>query len=991
MRRLRGAVRLWAVIGLVSGSFAGETLAQSVTKAGLSVRVESAQGEELAGGRVEARELDSGLRYEASARGGGTYSLDALPPGRYEIFVERLGYRPALLRVVGARAGGVTHALVRLAPTEPPVTGVDTVIFAATSAAIVPGPGTWVGRRLIEGLPWPRRTAAALRLPSTIAGDGAIQGLPARSSTTVVDGQTFPAVRHPWAAADPLGRTGPFNLLALGGAGVYVDPVDVEYGRGATGFLTLFTAPAEAGAGVAFVSGAAGGMISELGAPAGAPNGSWVDAGARITGQMLGDSARLAVAVEGGRYETVFVPAAAELVAPFTQVAADSFGISLDETFSPRLIEAQRISAFGRLDWVVSSSSELSVGFGAAVAPEASFRLPGRHAQEALATTDGNDLFGTIALTSRIRERWTSELRIAGSRSTRSFTDGGTEGAPRTLLAGADVAIGIPAEIPGRFGSTGAQLRETVHYNADRHRLKGGVELGLRHLENEFSGSTAAGYVFGDAAAFAGLAGLLELPSVAWPSASFSITSLGAFVQDTWSAAPGLDLTLGFRYDQDRLPHDEIGHDAEWFRLSGMAADSAPAEIAALSPRVGFTWSAGGQSGWVVHGSAGRYADPFDPAALVEAVVLSAPGGVQREVGTLSAWSERPAVSGPVTERHALLAPEFRSPQSARASLGLVRSIGASTAIRLVGAYRETDFLPRRVDLNLQSSPAALDQHGRILYGEPLKLGAMLAATVGSNRRFPDYDVVWALNADGSSTYRGITIGAEHEGPLSVGIEYTYSETTDDWVDAGLSPGPQSPPLIAQGLDDWDSGVSDFDVRHRAAATALLSFPTSVGDLGVAGLYTYRSGLPFTPIVAAGVDANLDGIAGNEPAFVDAQVDGIQELSGQWDCLRLSSGAFVERNACRTPAAHALHLRGSVGLRGTSLRGELFVELINALASVSDGPVNPSLYRIDPTAALAEADGELQIPLITNPAFGEPLLGQGEPRILRIGTRILFR
>ncbi|NIM61251.1 MAG: hypothetical protein GTN89_01490, partial [Acidobacteria bacterium] len=53
-----------------------------------------------------------------------------------------------------------------------------------------------------------------------------------------------------------------------------------------------------------------------------------------------------------------------------------------------------------------------------------------------------------------------------------------------------------------------------------------------------------------------------------------------------------------------------------------------------------------------------------------------------------------------------------------------------------------------------------------------------------TNRRFSDFDLVSALNPDGSSSFWGATVAIERHtgGSLDLLASYTYSQVRDDWL-----------------------------------------------------------------------------------------------------------------------------------------------------------------------------------------------------------------
>jgi hypothetical protein len=474
--------------------------------------------------------------------------------------------------------------------------------------------------------------------------------------------------------------------------------------------------------------------------------------------------------------------------------------------------------------------------------------------------------------------------------------------------------------------------------------------------------------------------------------AKFTSANTGAFAQYNLRAVSGLDFTLGLRLDVELLPNDRAPLNQEWLSLTGIANTELKGTQVKLSPRVGFTWDIGNWHRWLVEGELGVYQGLVDPALLAEWIVRSGSASVRRAVGLLGGWPNAPdsAVAPPRWTELSMFGPEFRAPSTVRASFGLSGMLGPNTLLHLAGAYRHTDLIARREDLNLITTAVARDQHGRPIYGELVQQGSLIAARPGTNRRFEDFDLVSALNADGFSNYWGVTVGLERRVGrfVTLAASYTFSRTRDNWLSGGGgTPELQLTPF-PEGQLDWRESDSDYDVPHRIAAGAELAF----GPVRVAGFYRYQTGRPFTPGFRAGVDVNGDGSGGNDPAFVDETIAGVSDLFPAWECLRVNTGRFVERNACRMPGVHTLDLRLSfVPLRLGGAPLEVVIDGLNLIESdVAD--IDGALYLVDPNGSLSfdQTAGTATIPLTVNPSFGAPVIRRTPGRAIRLGVRFNY-
>jgi hypothetical protein len=158
----------------------------------------------------------------------------------------------------------------------------------------------------------------------------------------------------------------------------------------------------------------------------------------------------------------------------------------------------------------------------------------------------------------------------------------------------------------------------------------------------------------------------------------------------------------------------------------------------------------------------------------------------------------------------------------------------------------------------------------------------------------------------------------------------------------------------------------------------------------VAVRYGLTSGRPFTPGFRPGVDANGDGSASNDPAFVDQGLPGMDALLGGWSCLVRQAGRFAERNSCRDPVVHSLDVRATLGpLEMAGLTAELWIEGLN-LTDEAAAVRDHALYLVEPGTPLATnpATGAVTVPLVVNGGFGRPLAHRSSGRFLRLSLRL---
>lgn len=155
-------------------------------------------------------------------------------------------------------------------------------------------------------------------------------------------------------------------------------------------------------------------------------------------------------------------------------------------------------------------------------------------------------------------------------------------------------------------------------------------------------------------------------------------------------------------------------------------------------------------------------------------------------------------------------------------------------------------------------------------------------------------------------------------------------------------------------------------------------------------VYRLRSGTPFTPGFRDGVDANGDGVWGNDPAYVDLAFPGMAAVAADHACLRRAGGTYAERNDCRGELTHRLDLRAAFRIMTLGAGPlDLVVDAMDVTPGTS-GRVDRALYLVDRTGTLSRnaTTGVTTVPLVVNPNFGALLADRAPGMLFRVGLRI---
>ncbi len=974
----RNLMRRTAIALVVWGGFATPLRAQSLDAGAISGFIRDSLGRALPEATITLTERATGVARARLTPRDGSYGYNLLLPGNYDLLVERFGYRPRLIAGIPVRPGSQIRLDATLAgETSRPA--IDTAAYAG-----VPAGGLHLA---LDGGRADDQFAALADRAGIITGVGGLlpgsgsdlssEGLPGRLGVLALDGIARSSARHPRLASAWLDGIA-FPIAAVHGVEMLPGGMDAEWSAAGGGALSAFTVPGSRT------------MTATLTATAGIDG----QTGALVVGgPAVRDTAHFAFGIAVARLNP-------ELPAPWSAdslanaavaTARDSFQTDLS-AYQRKIKPATTIlSGFGRFDWLLARDHRLSVRADVA---SASLHDPILASDVPVALGAGvkaRDVSVAALLTSTVGTRAGSELKLSLDAGSRDYSGAGLVG---TVFSEGGFAAGNTDLQPGTFKRISFRLAETGHYRFGFGVLKFGIQVGLNTFDQTFADGRSGTFFFGDSPDFVGRRGAFYQAVGASPIAHFKTTTLAGFLQTLLRPTASLELLAGVRVDKEQLPLADIRLNSEWLRLTGIDNRTVPKTKAAMSPRFGFTWTPDAARRWQIGAEAGRFAEASDPGELAEAITHATGVSARRAFGTLGAWPSLPdSTVAPVRgQALTLLGPQYAPPRTSRLRFGITGNVHG-TVVRMQLAYRHTDFLPVRRDLNLPVSTSARDQDGRAVYGTLAKSGTLVGPTPGTNRRFGSFDAVSSLDPSAASDYYGITAAFQRNlgRGISVMATYTYSRTTDNWFGARASGSEAQflPNIPASGSTPWAKDRSDFDVPHRLVLGTELRFAS--GRARVAALYRRQSGYAFTPGFRDGVDINGDGSSRNDPAFVSDTLPGAANVVGANTCLRSQVGKFAARNSCREPSIGMFDLRLTFALRGLGRGGaEIFADALGLAATGLD-VIDQALYLVDATAPLVTTPaGVTRVPLIANDNFGKPLAKRDPGATFRLGLRIGF-
>lgn len=946
--------------------------AQSLTAGSIRVTVTDNQGAAIREPLLTL-ERDGVAFRTADGNRAGRGDFTALPPGRYALLVEQLGYQPLRLRDLMVEAGAVSELSARLTRRPPPMTSVDEQVAKVTLRGSSNG-------RIFAG-------DQLLRLDRQRALTDLDRDLTQTPTRLFVDGMEETLLRHAGRPADA--ATSPlFARDGISSASLVTFARDGEW-RGTPGPLLagqtlrggsrLHLAPWGT-----FSSASLGGRAADNPADS---TGSSFQLGFSAGGPLKGDTATWSARFD---YQKLLTPSAAPFEDPDAAAAitaaAGGGAASIARWTAPTVRSWQGFTGQARFDWQLGRRTALAVRTGLASWSEDNPLAPGEATNGAGDRLDAKDLSLASSLTTE-GDGWLSETRIGLRNSNRDWT--GT-GMPLSTLVSNGGSVGSPYSGGGTFDESSVELLQSVSYRTGSHALKVGLSALRRNVNYQWTPGAYGRYAFGVVDGLGGGMGTYQQAVAGSTAPDIAITDAAFFVQDSWQLSPTLELFGGLRMETEKLPTTPFAVNAAWGLASGLLTSVRPAEGKGdrFAPRAGFTWLGGAEGRTMLRGSIGRLAGRYDVAALSEVAQFSGGVAMHRAEGVLT-WPEPGLLNGAtnVGPVLAFFGPAVRKPRSTEGELSLVQRFAGGMRLTLTGGYRHGDFLLRREDVNRPVAPLATASDGRPIWGTLVQYGALVAPAIGSNRRFAGFDAAYGLTSTGYRDSYDATVLFERplSGGLAFAASYTFGHTEDNLVgQLSSDPADRLSPLGAAST--WDEARSDLDIPHRVAATLTLR-PGSDGPLSVAARLRHRSGLPFTPGYRSGVDVNGDGAGGNDPVALAGAPAGLASVLANAHCRSTSGTGVAERNSCREDAVTSLDLSLQFRLGGVRHLA-VTLDAFNVVASTT-GLVDRAALLIDPAGTITtNGTGRIVLPVVVNPNFGSLLSRRGEPRVLRIGLRV---
>ncbi|MDQ3748628.1 MAG: TonB-dependent receptor [Acidobacteriota bacterium] len=434
------------------------------------------------------------------------------------------------------------------------------------------------------------------------------------------------------------------------------------------------------------------------------------------------------------------------------------------------------------------------------------------------------------------------------------------------------------------------------------------------------------------------------------PGIKFTTYDYNFFFQDDFRVTPRLTFNLGMRYEYQKMPETVFANTrTDVIPNSGLTAAEAtsqlPNDTNNFGPRVGFAYDFFGNGKTSLRGGYGIYYGRIINATIYNALVNTGnPNGqAQLSVAPTVTTNCFPLVST-ATIPCAPIFPNVLPSSTTAVAGGGIQYFNENFQAPLINQYDL--ILEHQIAQNTVVSASYIGSLGRSLPTfvdqNLVRTGATTTfTTVGGPNGGQSFNVpLFARTSFGSqavteiqssvrTNYNALVLQANRRftAGLQFQASYTLSKATDTGQTSAAFPASNSPLDVADR--SFDSGTSNFDVRHKFVVSAVYAPNPYKGNAN--SFYNYLlNGWSIAPIYALYAGRVYDG-----------NVSGAS-LNGSFGDNRLP---INERNAFRLPKLSNLDVRLSKRFRFTERYNlELLAEGFNVLNRTHVFFVNSTLY-----------------------------------------------
>ena len=546
-------------------------------------------------------------------------------------------------------------------------------------------------------------------------------------------------------------------------------------------------------------------------------------------------------------------------------------------------------------------------------------------------SANGSENVQTESVAASLISSWTTRfatnLRIQYSHDNQNFISNSDQ--PWTKIYGLMEGFGGSSTLPRNTREQKLHLAETISYDTGRNHWKFGGDFMQVWVYNYYPYLFDGEYYFDDVKVNPFTYApeeygepLSPLRAYAHGVPRYYMQNFGdavshpnsrnyaAFVQDTIRVTQKFTLNAGLRYDLQTFEPGTLVSNPLY-----PASGRVPTDMANFAPRLGFAYSLGDKYTTVIRGGAGIFYMPIPAMYVAQVATDNGIQGSQVFLDTMNlpeaalfptypnALANCPpgtqvcslpkSLAGLVTTDISSFAPNFQTPYTEQANVGVQHEFGRNIVASAAYAYVRGVHEIRALDVNLPA-PTMVDypvytDNGSVYLGTYSVASFSTWQTTPSTtcpyppclnpvqRPDPQLGAINSYESAASSLYSGLTISVRQQMTHGMYFQlgYTLAKAIDDGPDAlvvGRSGNVQN--AYATSLE-WGPSVNDQRNRFVAAWVADPKFRFSNGTLNtlanhwkLSSVITAGSGRPVNATIAG--DPNGDGDIYNDrlPGYI---------------------------------------------------------------------------------------------------------------------------
>jgi outer membrane receptor protein involved in Fe transport len=966
-------------LGLLTSIAYGQS---QIAGAILNGAVSDPSGALVSGAKVTVTENATGFTRSVETSSGGIYTFTSIPPGTYDVAVEKQGFKTAKLTSASLAVGSVATLDVQLevgalADTVSVTADVPVVETTRSQTSTVVNSAA-VAELPINGrnfLDFTLLTPGVVRDPSR-TGDISFGGQRGTSNSLQVDGSDANNTFFGQAT----GRAGTgrspysFSQDAVQEFQVSTNAYAAEIGRAGGGVINVITKSGTNqfhGTGFEFFRDKGLNANSWENNRIGAPkrNYHYNQFGGNIGGPVIKDKIFFFFDYDGQRNNEpiTVIPGAA---APADALSQQGFQ-AIKQYLGAYGRSLNNDVYLGKVDFDLTSKQRLSVRYNANRFTGVNYENSGQtsaagHTGNASVTTDniaGTHTFvlsPTTVLESRFSYTRDNEPGQANSP------------APEVVLkqgGNTVLSFGRNNFSPRFTNAKTYQWAESLSHVRGRHSYKMGADIIWQQIDNFFPGFFSGSYTFNSYADFASNKPFSFTQAFAGsgtpgPLAQPNVNEYAFYAQDTWRISDRLTLNYGIRYDLFAYANPLVKNPDPGLAAAGLDTSRINRDNNNLAGRFGFAYKLSNSGNMVIRGGYGNF---YGRTPTILTGTDFTQNGIQVQTYTLT--SNIPAYPAILSAPPALnrtpdilvFAKDYVQPVSHQWSLNLERQFGRDYALTLGYLGVRGEHLSRTRDINFLPEVPVL---GSFSNGTPVTY------LRHPGRANPAFGRISLIDSGADSIYHGgfIQVSKRLSHSFQVQTSYTFSKVIDSRPDfTSVVVGTDDSKNAQDTLNpNAERGRGNADITHRFVFSGIwnINYGASLQNAALRTILrgyqlslisTVQSGKPLTATV--GSDPNNDtNTATDRPPFVGRNT---------------FEGPGYSQQDIRVTRDIALY-RERVALR-------LIFEAFNVFNRANFNNINSAQYGFNATTKVFTPNTSFLTPTSTY-----------DPRILQLAAKITF-